>query len=118
MGKGKMGRHNMPSRMVSRPAISQNALQQLQQKMLETQEHLASETVEVSVGGGAVKVIVTGQQKIQAIEISPDAISAGDREMLQDLLVAAMNQAIEKSQELATARLNSIRGGLKIPGLM
>ena len=117
MGKDKMGRHNLPMPHMN-PANAQNAIQQLQQKMLETQEQLANETVEVSVGGGAVQVTVTGQQKIQAIEISPEALSAGDREMLQDLLIAAMNQAIEKSQELASARLSSLTGGLKIPGLM
>ncbi len=99
------------------PANAQNALQQLQQKMLATQEQLANETVEVSVGGGAVQVVVTGQQKIQKIEISPEAIGSNDKEMLQDLLIAAINQAIEKSQQLATARLNSITGGLNLPGL-
>ena len=117
MGKGRMMRQSAPMPRRN-PTDAQNTLQQLQQKMLQTQELLANETVEVSAGGGAVKIIVTGQQKIQSIEISPDAMSAGDKEMLQDLLVAAMNQAIEKSQELATARLNSITGGLKIPGLM
>ena len=116
MGKGKMMRRGAPMpRMNSTNA--QGALQQLQQKMLQTQDLLATETVDVSVGGGAVKVVVTGQQKIQSIEISQDALASGDKEMLQDLLVAAMNQAIEKSQELASARLNAITGGLNIPGL-
>ena len=116
MGKGNMMRRGAPMpRMNSTNA--QGALQQLQQKMLQTQELLATETVEVSVGGGAVKVVVTGQQKIQSIEIGQEALAAGDKEMLQDLLVAAMNQAIEKSQELASERLNTITGGLNIPGL-
>ena len=117
MGKGRTVRQNAPMPRMN-PANAQNALQQLQQKMLQTQELLATETVEVSAGGGAVKIVVTGQQKIQTIEISQDALSAGDKEMLQDLLVAAMNQAIEKSQELATARLSSVTGGLNLPGLM
>ena len=116
MGKGKMMRHSAPMPRMN-PANAQGALQQLQQKMLQTQELLATETVEVSVGGGAVKVVVTGQQKIQSIAIGQDAIASGDQEMLQDLLVAAMNQAIEKSQELASARLGAITGGLNIPGL-
>lgn len=117
MGKGRTIRASVPAPRMN-PANAQNALQQLQQKMLQTQELLATETVEVSAGGGAVKIIVTGQQKIQSIEISQDALNASDKEMLQDLLVAAMNQAIEKSQELASARLSSVTGGLNLPGLM
>ena len=117
MGKNKMGRQPIPTSRMN-PAAAQNALQQIQQKMLETQSMLANETVEISAGGGAIKVTVTGQQKIQAIEISQDVLSSGDKEMLQDLLVAAMNQAIEKSQELASARLSAITGGLGLPGLM
>jgi nucleoid-associated protein EbfC len=117
MGKNKAIRPGMRTPQMN-PASAQNALQQLQQKMAATQEQLANETVEISVGGGAVTVIVSGQQKIQKIEISPEAISSNDKEMLQDLLVAAINQAIEKSQQLATARLNSITSGLNLPGLM
>ena len=117
MGKGRIIRSSAPTPRID-AAGAQNAIKQLQQKMLQTQDQLANETVEVSVGGGAVRIIVTGQQKIQTIEISQDALSSGDREMLQDLLVAAMNQAIEKSQELAAARLNAITGGLNLPGLM
>ncbi len=116
MGKNKGFRPGMRMPQTN-PTNAQNALQQLQQKMLATQEQLANETVEVSVGGGAVQVVVTGQQKIQKIEISPEAIGSNDKEMLQDLLIAAINQAIEKSQQLATARLNSITGGLNLPGL-
>jgi nucleoid-associated protein EbfC len=117
MSKGKAGRQPMPMPRMN-PANAQNAIQKLQQQMLETQELLATETVEVSAGGGAVKIVVTGQQKIQSIEISPEVLGSGDREMVQDLLVAAMNQAIEKSQELASTRLGALTGGLKIPGLM
>jgi nucleoid-associated protein EbfC len=115
MGRGRMGGPPMP-RM--NPANAQNAIQKLQQQMIETQEMLASETVEVSAGGGAVMIVVSGQQKIQSIVISQEALASGDKEMLQDLLVAAMNQAIEKSQELASTRLGALTGGFKIPGLM
>jgi hypothetical protein len=94
-----------------------NLLQSLQQKMIETQEALANETLEVTAGGGAVTVTITGQQKIQAIKISPDVINAGDVEMLQDLIIAAVNEAIEKSQQLAASRMGELTGGLKIPGL-
>lgn len=99
------------------PASAQSALQSLQQKMLEAQESLANETVEASVGGGAVTVVITGQQKIQSIQISPDAVSAGDVEMLQDLIVAAVNEGIEKSQQLAASKMSAITGGLGLPGL-
>lgn len=97
---------------------AQNALQALQQKMTETQEALANETVEVSVGGGAVSVVVTGQQKLQSIKISPEAMNAGDVEMLQDLIIAAVNEAIEKSQELASTKMGSVTGALGLSGLL
>ncbi len=94
-----------------------NLLQSLQQRMIETQEALANETLEVTAGGGAITVTITGQQKIQAIKLSPDVMNAGDVEMLQDLIVAAVNEAIEKSQQLAASRIGELTGGLKIPGL-
>ncbi len=96
----------------------QNALQALQQRMMETQEALANETVQVTVGGGAVTVVMTGQQKVQSIKISPDAASGGDVEMLQDLMVAAVNEAIDKSQQLAAQKMSAVTGGLGLPGLM
>lgn len=99
------------------PGNPQNMFQSLQQKMMETQDALANETLEVSAGGGAVTVTITGQQKIQSIKISPDAMSVGDVEMLQDLILAAVNEAIEKSQLLASSRMGELTGGLKIPGL-
>lgn len=120
MSKGKGRGHSgapMP-RIASRPANPQSAFQALQQKMLETQESLANETVEVSVGGGAVTVVITGQQKVQSVKISPDAISAGDTEMLQDLILAAVNEAIDKSQQLAASRMGVLAGGLGLPGLL
>jgi nucleoid-associated protein EbfC len=89
-----------------------------QQKMEETQASLANETLEVSVGGGAVKVVVNGQQKIQSVTISPDAVNASDVEMLQDLIVAAVNEAVEKSQQLASSKVSSITGGMGLGGLL
>lgn len=103
-----------PRSNVSNP---QNMFQSLQQKMLETQEALANEMLEVSAGGGAVTVTITGQQKIQSIKISPDVMSAGDVEMLEDLILAAVNEAIERSQLLASSRMGELTGGLKMPGL-
>ncbi len=117
-----MSRRGVPGRGGGTPRMSQggaqNALQALQQKMLETQEALAAETVEVTVGGGAVTVVMTGQQKVQAIKISPEAVGAGDTEMLQDLILTAVNEAIDKSQQLAASKMSAVTGGLGLPGLM
>ncbi len=96
-------------------------LQKMQQDMAEAQESLEHETTEVSVGGGAIKVVITGHQRVQSVEINPDVIDMDDEEWLndlQDLLVAAVNQAIEQSQSLAAERMEKITGGLgDIPGL-
>ena len=100
------------------PGNPQNLLQSFQQKMQETQDALSSETLEVSAGGGAVTVVITGQQKIQAIKILPDVLSAGDVEMLQDLILAAVNEAIEKSQQLASSRMGELTGGLGLPNIL
>jgi nucleoid-associated protein EbfC len=100
------------------PGNAQNALQALQQKMMEAQEALASEMVEVSAGGGAITIVMTGQQKVQSIKISPDVMGAGDVEMLQDLIVVAINEAMEKSQQLAAQKMSGVTGGLGLPGLM
>jgi len=88
---------------------------QLQQELEKAQEELERSTVEASSGGGAVTVVVTGQQQVQSVKISPEA--AEDIEMLEDLVLTAVNEALRKSQELAASRLGKITGGLKIPGL-
>lgn len=92
-------------------------LQAMQQQMLEAQEALGDKTVEVSAGGGAITVVMTGHQKLQSITIDPEVVDAEDIEMLQDLIVAAVNEAVEASQNLAADELGSITGGLNIPGL-
>ncbi len=96
-------------------------LQKMQQDMAEAQENLEHETTEVSVGGGAIKIIITGHQRVQSVEINPDVIDMDDEEWLtdlQDLLVAAVNQAVEQSQAMAAERMEAITGGLgDIPGL-
>jgi hypothetical protein len=91
--------------------------QELQAKLAKAQQELADITVEASSGGGAVKVTINGQQKIQLVKISPEAINPDDVEMLEDLVLTAVNEAIAKSQELAAQRLGKLTGGLKIPGL-
>jgi DNA-binding YbaB/EbfC family protein len=73
--------------------------------------------VEATSGGGAVKVIIDGHQKVHSVEISPEVVTAGDVELLQDLVMAAVNEALAKSQELISKRLSGLTGGLNIPGL-
>ena len=89
--------------------------QQLQAKLAKAQEELDSALVEATAGGGVVKVVITGKLKIQSVEISPDV--ADDIEMLQDLVMAATNEAIDKAQDLAQKSFSSITGGMNIPGL-
>lgn len=96
-------------------------LQKMQEEMAAAQEALAHETTEVSVGGGAVTVVITGHQRVQSITINPDAVDTSDSEWvsdLQDMLVIAVNQAVEQSQTMAAQRMEAITGGLgDIPGL-
>jgi len=88
---------------------------QFQEKMEKIQQELEKEKVEASSGGGAVTVVMTGQQQVQSVKISPEA--ADDTEMLEDLVLTAMNEAVKKSKELAASRLSALTGGLNIPGL-
>jgi len=92
--------------------------QQLQAKLAKAQEELGSITVEATSGGGAVKVVLDGHQKVHSVKISPEVIEAGDVELLQDLVMTAVNEAITKSQELVNKHLSSLTGGLNIPGLL
>jgi hypothetical protein len=91
--------------------------QELQAKLAKAQQELADTAVEASSGGGAVKVTINGQQKIQSVKIAPEAVNPDDVELLEDLVLTAVNEAIAKSQQLATERLGKLTGGLKIPGL-
>ena len=92
-------------------------VQQLQAQMAKAQEELASETVSATVGGGAVTVVVTGQQEVRSVQITPEVIDASDVEMLQDLIVAAMNEGLTKSRELAEKKMAPLTGALNVPGL-
>ena len=91
--------------------------QQLQAKLTKMQEELGDMTVEAASGGGAVKVVIDGHQKIRSVEISPEVVNTGDVELLQDLVMTAVNEAVTKSQELANEHLGKLTGGLNIPGL-
>jgi hypothetical protein len=92
-------------------------IRQLQEEMAKTQENLTQESVEVSVGGGALTMVMTGNQRLLSVRIEPDILNPDDVEMLQDLVVAAVNEAIERSQQLAADRMGSLTGGLNLPGL-
>jgi len=92
-------------------------IQKLQADMVKAQEALADETLEVTAGGGAITIVVTGQQRVRSIKLSPEVVDPNDLEMLQDLLVAAVNEAIERSQAYAAQKLQGLTGGLGIPGL-
>lgn len=91
--------------------------QKMQKQMMEIQEELANRTVEASVGGGVVTVVANGQQDILSIRIDPEVVDPNDVEMLQDLILAAVNEAHRKAQELMTTEMNKLTGGFKIPGL-
>jgi DNA-binding YbaB/EbfC family protein len=92
-------------------------IQKLQADMVKAQEALADETLEVTAGGGAITIVVTGQQRVKSIKLSAEVVDPNDLEMLQDLLVAAVNEAIERSQAYAAQKLQGLTGGLGIPGL-
>jgi len=107
MGFGGMG--NMQKMM--------KQVQKMQADMAKLQEELGNMTVEATAGGGAVKVIMTGKQEVRGLEIDPEVLNPDDAEMVQDLLIAAFNEALRKSHELAATEMNKITGGLKVPGL-
>lgn len=88
-------------------------VQQLQAKMAKVQEELETATVEATVGGGVVKAVASGGQKLVSVTIAPEA--AEDVEMLQDLVVAAVNEAMEKAKELAAERMQEVTAGLGLP---
>ena len=92
--------------------------QQMQAEMAKAQEQLKEETVEASAGGGMVKVTMTGDMQLREITISPDAVDPEDVEMLQDMVAAAVNEALRSAQELAASKMGGIAGmGGGIPGL-
>jgi nucleoid-associated protein EbfC len=91
--------------------------QKMQQEMLAAQESLKDEVVEASAGGGMVTVRVTGDLSVKSITIDPQAVDPEDVELLQDMVLAAVNEALRSAQELASAKLGGITGGLGLPGL-
>ena len=91
--------------------------QKMQEQMLKAQESLAEKVIEASVGGGAVNVKVNGKKELIELNISPDAVDPEDVEMLQDMIMSAVNEALRKADEEAAQSLGSITGGMSIPGL-
>ena len=91
--------------------------QELQAKLVKAQQELGDLTVEGSAGGGAVTVVADGHQNIRSIKISPDAVDPQDVGLLEDLVLAAVNDALAKSQKMAQDRLGSLTGNMRIPGL-
>jgi len=90
--------------------------QQIQERLGRMQEELEGATVEATSGGGVVSVVVTGKQKVRSVKINPEAVDPTDVELLEELVLAAINEGLQKSQELAEQKLGSITGGLKLPG--
>jgi DNA-binding YbaB/EbfC family protein len=92
--------------------------QDMQARMAKIQEELANKTVEGSAGGGMVRVTVNGQFNVTAIKIETAVINADEKEMLEDLILAATNDGVRKAREMVSSEMSKITGGLKIPGLM
>ncbi|WP_054957829.1 YbaB/EbfC family nucleoid-associated protein [Paenibacillus dakarensis] len=92
-------------------------VKKMQEQMLKAQEELATKTVEGSSGGGVVTVQVSGHKQVMSINIKPEAVDPDDVEMLQDLVMTAVNDALAKAEELANADMGKFTGGMKIPGL-
>ncbi|HXQ22661.1 MAG TPA: YbaB/EbfC family nucleoid-associated protein [Candidatus Acidoferrales bacterium] len=91
--------------------------QELQERLGQIQEQAAAKTVEASAGGGMVTAVVSGRLELVELRIDPEVAKSGDREMLQDLIIAAVNQAIRAAQEMMAEEMKKVTGGMKIPGL-
>jgi nucleoid-associated protein EbfC len=92
-------------------------VQEMQRKMEQAQEELAVETVEASAGGGIVTVVITGSLEVRQVTIKPEAVDPDDVEMLQDLVVAATNEALRAAQDLASTKLGGATGGIDLPNM-
>jgi len=91
--------------------------QQMQAQMAQAQAELAETTLEATAGGGAVRIVITGSQEVRSVEIDPSAVDADEVEMLQDLVMTAINEAIGRSKEVERERMGSIAGGMGLPGM-
>jgi DNA-binding YbaB/EbfC family protein len=100
------------------PGNLMSQMQEMQQQMANQQEALANETISVSAGGGAVTIVITGHQRVESIEVLPELVDPEEIEMLQDLLVSAVNAAIEQSQTMAAEKMEGLTGGMGINDLL
>jgi len=91
--------------------------QKMQKQMMEMQEDLANKTLDVSAGGGAIKVTINGEKQITDLTISPDVVDPDDVEMLQDLVISAVNEAIRQMDEAVSGQMSKLTGGMSLPGL-
>ncbi|HUU50015.1 MAG TPA: YbaB/EbfC family nucleoid-associated protein [Nitrospinota bacterium] len=89
----------------------------MKERMAELQEELSNRTIEATAGGGMVKVVANGKQEIISIKIEPEVVKSGDVEMLEDLIIAGVNEAIRRVQEMAKEEMSKLTGGINIPGL-
>ena len=92
--------------------------QQMQQNMQKMQEELEQREVEASAGGGVVKVVVTGKKVVKSIEIAPEVVDPDDVEMLQDLVMAAVNEALNQAEEMVQSEMGKVTGGMNLGGLL
>lgn len=113
MAKGFGG--GMPGGMNMQSLMKQ--AQKMQKQMEEAQQELENKTLEVTAGGGAVKVVVTGKKVIKELVISPEVVDPDDIEMLQDLVMSAVNEAIRQVEEMATNEMGKLTGGMGMPGM-
>ncbi len=111
---GKLG--DIASLLKQAPEIMRQA-QEMQGKAVEMQERLAQMRVEGTSGGGMVTVTATGQQKILGVSVEPSLIADGDKEMLEDLVVAAVNQALDKAKAVAAEEMSKLTGTMNLPGM-
>jgi len=91
--------------------------QKMQKQMADMQAELAEKTLEVSSGGGAVKVVINGEKQIQSLTVAPDVVDPDDVEMLQDLVMTAVNEAVRQMEELVSGQMARITGGMNVPGM-
>ncbi|MDD4085034.1 MAG: YbaB/EbfC family nucleoid-associated protein [Acholeplasmataceae bacterium] len=92
-------------------------VQKMQAEMLKMQEELKTRTVETTVGGGALTIVVNGKKEVESVAIKPEALDPDDVEMLQDMIVSAVNEGMRKIDEMTEREMNKITGGMKLPGM-
>lgn len=118
MAKRPYGRKPIKKSGATNPGDIMGQMQQMQEQMAQQQEALADEVVTVTAAGGVISVEITGHQRVKSITIDPEVIDPDDVEMLQDMLVAAVNAAIEQSQAMAAEKMEGLTGGMDLNSLL